>query len=59
MKSAAAINRILRARERDEASRPEPGPGLRCQFCGRHFALRAELLEHLEDEMRRHREAAQ
>jgi len=59
MRSATAINRILRAREWEVGPWSEPDQGLRCQFCGRRFALRAELLQHLEDEVRRQRESAQ
>ena len=59
MRSAATINRILRAREPDREPRPVRRQGLRCQFCGPHFDHRKELLEHLEDEVRRQREPAQ
>jgi hypothetical protein len=47
MRSATAINRILRAREWEAGPWSEPDQGLRCQFCGRRFALRAELLQHI------------
>ena len=59
MRSAAAINRISRAREQDRGPREVAHQGLRCQFFGRRFADREQLREHLDAEAQRHREPTQ
>ena len=46
------INRILRSQELASAA-DEPVTSWRCQFCGRRFTDRSELLEHLGAEQRR------
>jgi hypothetical protein len=46
-------NRIFRAQE-PKAQRPvSPRQQLWCQYCGKRFTDRKELIEHLEDEKRR------
>ena len=52
MRTPKSINHILRSQE--PASGADPmSLSWRCQFCGRRFTDRTQLLEHLEAERRR------
>jgi hypothetical protein len=51
MRTSKTINRILRSQEPASAA-DEPATSWRCQFCGRRFTDRTQLLKHLEDERR-------
>jgi hypothetical protein len=53
MRSPKTINRILRSQEPAVATDKHMTLSWRCQFCGRRFGDRTELLEHLEVEQRR------
>ena len=53
MRSPKTINRILRSQDPAAATDKPMTSSWRCQFCGRRFDDRTELLEHLEAEQRR------
>jgi hypothetical protein len=53
MRSPKTINRILRSQDPAAATDKPMTLSWRCQFCGRRFGDRTELLEHLEVEQRR------
>jgi hypothetical protein len=55
VRTPKTINRILRSQQ-PVSTADEPVTSWRCQFCGRRFTDRKELLEHLEAEQRRQEE---